>query len=261
MTTDATDNLFLPLLLPGQAQKHVTVNEALARLDAVVQLAVLSRGLTAPPAAPSPGDRYIVAAGATGAWAGLSGHVAMAEAGGGWMSLAPAAGWRAWVVDEGTGILHDGAGWRVDAATSADMLGLNATASTTERLAVAAETSLFTHEGGGHRIKLNKAAPGETASLLFQTGWSGRAEIGTTGTDDLAIKVSPDGVDWQTALTAEAASGTVAIGFALRLPVHDAPALPDASVAGAGAMVCLTAEGPVWSDGTTWRRCRDNVAV
>jgi hypothetical protein len=261
MTPDATDNLSLPLLLPGQAQKHVTVNEALARLDAVVQLCVLSRGLGVPPAAPAPGDRYVVAAGATGAWAGLAGHVAMAEAGGGWLSLAPGAGWRAWVVDEGTGIVHDGAGWRTDPATSADTLGLNATASPTERLAVAAETSLFTHDGAGHRIKLNKAAPGETASLLFQTGWSGRAEIGTAGTDDLALRVSPDGTGWLTALTAEAASGTVAIGFALRLAVHDAAALPDAGVAGAGAMVCLAAEGPAWSDGTIWRRCRDNVPV
>ena len=120
------------------------------------------------------------------------------------MSLAPAAGWRAWVVDEGTGILHDGAGWRVDAATSADMLGIQCHGQARPSgWPCPRRRALFTHEGGGHPIKPNKAAPGETASLLFQTGWSARAEFGTTGDHDLAIKVSPDGVDWQTALTAE----------------------------------------------------------
>ncbi|ROU02997.1 DUF2793 domain-containing protein [Histidinibacterium lentulum] len=261
MPTDSTDHLALPLLLPGQAQKHVTVNEALSRLDAVVQLSVLSRALSAPPSAPVPGDRYIVAGGASGTWSGMDGHLAVAEAGGGWLFLAPAAGWRAWVADEERGVLHDGAEWRADAAISADRLGINATASETERLAVAAETSLFTHDGGGHRMKLNKAAGGDTASLLFQTGWSGRAEIGTAGSDDLSIKVSGSGSGWLTALTAEAASGSVAIGFALRLPVHAAATLPDPAVAGAGALVCLATDGPVWSDGTLWRRCRDNTQV
>ena len=33
-----TAQLDLPLVMPAQAQKHVTVNEALARLDAAAQL-------------------------------------------------------------------------------------------------------------------------------------------------------------------------------------------------------------------------------
>ena len=40
-----TAQLDLPLIAPAQAQKHVTVNEALARLDAVAQLRVLSSSL------------------------------------------------------------------------------------------------------------------------------------------------------------------------------------------------------------------------
>ena len=63
----------LPYLAAAQAQKHVTHNEALRRLDAVVQLAVLDATLAAPPASPDEGDRYIVAASATGAWAGQDG--------------------------------------------------------------------------------------------------------------------------------------------------------------------------------------------
>src|SRR5262249_31105034 len=79
-------------------------------------------------------------------------------------------------------------------------LGLNATADTTNRLAVAAAATLFNNAGNGHQIKINKAAAGDTASLLFQTAWSGRAEMGTAGDDSFSIKVSPDGGTWRTGL-------------------------------------------------------------
>ena len=40
---DETPNLTLPYIMAAQAQKHVTHNEALRALDAVVQLSVLDR--------------------------------------------------------------------------------------------------------------------------------------------------------------------------------------------------------------------------
>ena len=61
-----TPLLALPLLEASQAQKHVTHNEALLLLDAMVHLAAISRALAAPPASPGDGDRYLVAASATG---------------------------------------------------------------------------------------------------------------------------------------------------------------------------------------------------
>src|SRR4051794_37605135 len=60
-----TAHLLLPYLLASQAQKHVTHNEALRLLDAMVQLAVLDQARTAPPGSPADGDRHIVAWGAT----------------------------------------------------------------------------------------------------------------------------------------------------------------------------------------------------
>ena len=87
--------------MPAQAQKHVTVNEALARLDAVAQLRVVSserRRRRRPPAAD--GASYLVPAGATGDWAGPGGEIAV-WSNGGWVYLAPKAGWRAW--DESRG--------------------------------------------------------------------------------------------------------------------------------------------------------------
>ena len=58
--SDTTTKLLLPYILAAQAQKHVTHNEALRMLDGLVQLSVLDRNLTAPPASPADGDRYIV---------------------------------------------------------------------------------------------------------------------------------------------------------------------------------------------------------
>lgn len=58
-------NLDLPFIMPSQAQKHVTHNEALLVLDALLHCAVEDRTRGEPPAAPAEGQRHIVAAGAT----------------------------------------------------------------------------------------------------------------------------------------------------------------------------------------------------
>ncbi|TCM86625.1 DUF2793 domain-containing protein [Rhodovulum steppense] len=111
-----TANLALPLMQAAQAQKHVTVNEALVKLDALVQLRLQSLGLSAPPETAPDGQAWSIAAGASGAWAGQAGRIAIAD-NGGWVFAEPLAGWRAWVVDTGTDMCHDGTGW-VAVATS-----------------------------------------------------------------------------------------------------------------------------------------------
>lgn len=202
-------NLSLPYIQPSQAQKHVTHNEALQTLDALVQLAVESRGQTVPPSSPAEGERHIVAPAATGAWSGQEGRVAI-RAAGAWQFHAPKPGWRAFVADEARIVVWQGGVWGDMPLPELDNLhavGVNATADTTNRLAVSAPATLLGHEGAGHRLKINKAAAGDTASLLFQTGFSGRAEMGLSGTDDFAIKISSDGSSWTTALNLDSASG------------------------------------------------------
>ncbi len=108
--TENSPSLNLPYIQPSQAQKHVTHNEAIRLLDAVVQLSVLSRDLTAPPAAPAEGDRHIVATGATGLWAGWSLSVAL-WVDGAWLKLAPREGWVAWVAAEQALVVWDGTVW------------------------------------------------------------------------------------------------------------------------------------------------------
>jgi len=107
---DDTPNLMLPYIMAAQAQKHVTHNEAIRALDAIVQIGVLDRDLTAPPGSPADGDSYIVAAGATGAWAGNDGQIA-AWQDGAWIFYAPREGWLAWVADEDLLLVWDGASW------------------------------------------------------------------------------------------------------------------------------------------------------
>jgi len=92
--SDTSPRLALPYIQPSQAQKHVTHNAGMELLDAMVQLSVASRTVTAPPANPGPTLCHIVPAGATGAWAGQTGRVAVCVEGGGWVFLTPAAGWR-----------------------------------------------------------------------------------------------------------------------------------------------------------------------
>ena len=95
--------LGLPYIQGAQAQKHVTHNEALRTLDAIVQLSVRDASLTTPPGSPAEGDRYIVAPGAAGDWAGRDGDVALFETGV-WQFITPLEGWRAWDVAAGTTI-------------------------------------------------------------------------------------------------------------------------------------------------------------
>ncbi len=107
---DETPNLGLPLLQPSQAQKHVTVNEALLGLDATAQLVIEEAARTDPPATPREGACYGIGTGATDAWSGHDGQLAVAG-NGGWTFLAPSAGWRAWDAKEGHALLRVGDAW------------------------------------------------------------------------------------------------------------------------------------------------------
>lgn len=213
---DITPNLALPYILASQAQKHVTHNEAIRALDALVQISVADRDLATPPGSPAEGDRYIVAAGATGAWAGHDGKIA-AWQDAAWMLYAPAEGWIAWVADENALLAFDGAAWVTAAAAAAlqnvPMLGVNAAADATNRLALAAAASLFNHAGAGHQQKINKATAADTASQLYQSNLSGRAELGLAGDDDFHIKVSPDGSQWFDAVIIDKDTGNIGVGI------------------------------------------------
>jgi hypothetical protein len=183
--------------MPSQAQKHVTHNEALGVLDAVVQLSVLRADLAVPPPTPAEGERHIVAAGASGAWQGWDLGIA-SFADGGWARLAPKPGWLCYVEAEGGLVAWNGAAWvqlTGSGEAAFNRVGVNTAADGANRLAVKSDGVLFSHDdvtpgSGDMRVALNKASAARTASFVFQSDWSGRAEFGLTGSDDFALKVS-----------------------------------------------------------------------
>ncbi len=216
---ETTDNLALPYILPSQAQKHVTHNEALGMLDGLVQLSVLDRDLATATPSPAPGDRYIVGEGATGDWADHDGEIAQ-WVDGGWTFHAPKAGFLCHVADEDAFLHFDGSGWAglgaaLGVLQNLSRLGVGTTADSgnpfAAKLNKALWTALTTGEGGDGdlRYTLNKEGAGNVLSLLLQSGFSGRAELGLVGDDDLSLKVSADGSGWTTALMVDRSDGSV----------------------------------------------------
>jgi len=207
-----TNNLKIDLVAQSQSQKEVTINEAVVRLEAVQNRGVVDKDLATPPGAPAEGAAYIVAATATGAWTGKETNIAYYN--NGWRFIAANEGLLVWVNDEDKVYVFNGTAWvnYSDNLQNLAKLGINAAADTTNKLSVSSDAVLFSHNGTDMRTKLNKNASGNTASFLFQDGFSGRAEFGLIGNDDFTLKVSPDGSVWNNAFVVDKTTGKIAIG-------------------------------------------------
>ena len=166
---------------------------------------------TTPPVAAVNGDAYALSATPQSEWAGQANTLAL-YSNGGWLFIAPRNGWRLWDQTSQELYVRKEDAWHpLTVLQNAEGVGINTSFDAVNRLSVASSTTLLTHEtaGGGHQLKLNKDAAASTASLLFQTGFAGRAEMGTMGNDDFAIKVSGDGSAFVTALSFDATTGQV----------------------------------------------------
>lgn len=211
----------LPFIEGSQAQKHVTHNEALRILDAVIQIVVEDVTRTTPPGSPTEGQRHVVASGASGAWTGHAGAIATWQDSA-WVYLVPKAGWCLWSVADATIFIFDGRAWQPLAPLANDVgqLGVNTTASTPNLLSVKSNAALLaaiTAADGGSgdaRLQIAKEAASNTASVFFSDNYSGRAEFGLTGDDRFHLKVSPDGASWRDAFVVDKAAATVSFnGF------------------------------------------------
>ena len=94
----------------GESGWDTGMDANLKRLGATVGLSVKDRDLTAPPVSPANGDRYIVPAAATGAWAGKTSQIAV-RIEGTWEFHAPKVGWLCYIEDEGKLVAFKSAGW------------------------------------------------------------------------------------------------------------------------------------------------------
>lgn len=240
-----TTNLGITLIAQSQAQKEVTANQAFTTIDALMNVGAIDRGLDTPPGSPLDGDLYIIGSSPTGAWAGQAGNIAYYQSG--WKFITPNEGMTLWVNDEDLLYTFDGSAWNSSggggggagalddlsdvAITSVanyhilqydgtnfvnqlnidnvSKVGINATSDSTNKLSVSSAAVLFNHNGSNSQVKVNKSSGTDTASHLFQNGFSGRAEFGLIGDDNFQVKVSSDGSSWNQSYVITASSGDI----------------------------------------------------
>lgn len=226
--TDTTQ-LGLPLLQSAQAQKHVTVNEALAMLDALVPGVLASRSLATPPAVVAEGVAYGITYGAAGAWSGREGQIAIGV-NGGWVFSMPKAGWRMFIADEGATAIHDGSDWMVGAVTLAPSgAGMGFAVTEVDHVIGAGATSVTAHV-----IPSNAIVFGVTARVTGEiTGSLGTWSLGQAGAPDRfgsglglaagswarGVLSQPTAYYAPDTLTLTAAGGTFS-GGSVRIAVH-----------------------------------------
>jgi len=108
--SEITPNLELPFIMPAQAQKHVTHNEAIELLDAIVQLALESTDANTPPVAPIEGQAWGLGGAPSGDWSGQTNKIATWR-GGGWLFVTPGEGWMGWVKNAAELRVWTGGAW------------------------------------------------------------------------------------------------------------------------------------------------------
>ncbi len=231
-----TPHLGMPLIAASQSQKHVTHNQAIVILDAIVMLSVVDSTHTTPPASPVEGERYKVASGATGAWATWDLNIALYTSAQ-WVKLVPKKGWLCF--DEATGALTvwTGSDWTDLAAAGGYLtiagagsgiltkLGVLTAADDTNRLAVKSDAILLSHDDvtpgtGDLRVTLNKSVAAKDAGFIFQDAFSTRALFGLLGDDNFTVKVSPDGSNYFTAFVVDQNTGRLTLPLAPKFSAY-----------------------------------------
>ena len=117
---NATARFALPLLHSGQAQKELFHNEALTLADALLQPCVEAAAADVPPAAPEPGQCWIIGESPVGAWAGEAGSLAVWSSGG-WRFVPPREGMAVWVTADALPARYAAGSWHTGRLTAASL--------------------------------------------------------------------------------------------------------------------------------------------
>ena len=138
---------------------------------------------------------------------GQGGKLALRDASA-WRFVTPQDGWCAWSLSAQEMQVYSSRTWVLyPDLNNLEGLGVSTSWDAANPLSIFGPASLFSHAGTGHPVQINKAAEAETASLLYQSDWTGHAEIGLSGSHDLQLKVSEDGSSWTEVLVVDQASG------------------------------------------------------
>ncbi len=135
--TETSNRFGLPFLAAAQAQKEITYNEAIALIDLLVSPVVQSVAPASVPAAPIPGQSWIVGGGATGVWAGSENKIAGWTLNG-WRFISPVDGMRLWSLFDSTAFQFDGSSWAI-AKISGQQVSIGGNQVVGERLGSIAE--------------------------------------------------------------------------------------------------------------------------
>jgi Protein of unknown function (DUF2793) len=95
-----TPHLAISMLVPNQAQKEITLNEALFLIDVLLVGAAKDMALNAPPIDPLPGDLYLIGENPTDLWFGKANYLAYFFQG--WRYLKPSDGMGIFVLSHKT---------------------------------------------------------------------------------------------------------------------------------------------------------------
>lgn len=192
----ATDHLGITLVEQSQSQKEVTVNTALVMLDAMLNTGVIDKDLTAPPGSPASGALYIVASGATGAWAGKDNQIAWYNLT--WNFIVPTEGLTFWVRDEDKLYSYNGTAWvsTLEALTTPQFsrIGLG-TAPHASHIINLFGPSVLINGSAGFFQQMNKATAGQNLEFIFQQNFVTYAELGLLGDNEFTLKTS-DGTNF-----------------------------------------------------------------
>ena len=104
-----TTHLGITLVDQSQSQKEVTVNEALIRIDAILNNGAKSKTVSTPPSSPASGDLYIVGPSPTGAWSGQANMLVYFDQV--WQFITPNTGMFVWVNDVSLIYTYNGSSW------------------------------------------------------------------------------------------------------------------------------------------------------
>ncbi len=227
-TVTQTNRFKLPFIAPAQAQKHITVNEALRKIDRLGQISVAARDIEVEPSAPQNGENYILPANASGPNWNTANEAVLAFYDDGWTIMEPQEGFQVWVEAEQAILVYSGGVWIPLPVNATSKFGVNTQADEVNRLSVKSDAELLTHDDvtpgtGDARKVINKKSVSHTASVLFQNDYQGRAEFGLIGDDDFALKTSSDGVDFQTAFRMNSIENK--FEFSHPIEINDSPVL------------------------------------
>ncbi len=207
ISIEKTKNLGLPLLIPNQAQKEITHNEALIILDNLIQNTVITKNLNIPPQEPKTNDLYIVGENASDIWLNKDFQLAFYD--NGWRFIEPKEGITFWVKDEDCQYTYNGESWIITDEISNKKINLIELNDTEVNNLQNGEFLRFNGNKfintksldnvenlSTNILNINKSEETATASCILQNNSISKAEFGLIQNDNFTLRISADGKNW-----------------------------------------------------------------